>query len=186
MAFGQKCMLATALLLLAACRSEPIQFHTLIPVQPGGYTESGGTDIQIEAISVPPQVDRQQIVIRQSTSSLAVLETQWWGASLIDEMRSALVDQLLTSSTGRKVSVRVDVQRFDSIPGQHALIDVKWRLRNVGAGDNTLLTCRSILKTPTGASIDEIVIAHQNNLKRLASEINQAAGSTVSACPSKP
>ena len=83
---------------------------------------------------MPPQVDRPQIVIRQGNSGLAILETEWWGASLVDELRSALVDQLVNNNPQRKVSVRLDVQRFDSIPGQYALIDVKWRLRNLGEG----------------------------------------------------
>src|SRR5690349_10704689 len=133
MAFSLKITLVTALLLLAACRSEPIQFHTLTPAQPSGA--SGGADIQIESITVPPQVDRPQIVIRQGNAGLAILETQWWGASLVDELRSALADQLSNSPVQGKYSVRVDVQRFDSVPGQYALMDVKWRLRSAGTGD---------------------------------------------------
>lgn len=182
MAFSLKITLVTALLLLAACRSEPIQFHTLTPTQPGGA--SGGADIQIESITVPPQVDRPQIVIRQGNAGLAILETQWWGASLSDELRSALVDQLVNSNPRRKVSLRLDVQRFDSIPGQYALIDVKWRLRNLGEGDAASVTCRSTLQTPSGASIDELVVAHQNNVKRLAATISQATTGTSKSCPS--
>ena len=62
---------------------------------------------------MPPQVDRPQIVIRQGNSGLAILETEWWAASLVDELRSALVDQLATTAIAAKVSVRIEVQRFD-------------------------------------------------------------------------
>ncbi|PQP00491.1 hypothetical protein C5612_23735 [Pseudomonas frederiksbergensis] len=175
-----KITLVAALLLLTACRSDPIQFHTLTPAQPGG---GGGSDIQIESITVPPQVDRPQIVIRQGNAGLAILETQWWGASLSDELRSALIDQLVNRNPRRKVSLRLVVQRFDSIPGQYALIDVKWRLRNLGNGDAELVTCRSTLQTPSGASIDELVVAHQNNVKRLAAAISQTTADTSKACP---
>jgi hypothetical protein len=82
--------------------------------------------------------------------------------------------------------VRLDVQRFDSVPGQYALIDVKWRLRNFGESDTTLVTCRSTLQTPSGPTIDELVVAHQNNVKRLAAAISQAAGGTSKGCPSSP
>ncbi|HJR28127.1 MAG TPA: PqiC family protein [Pseudomonas sp.] len=180
MALSLKITLATALLLLTACRSDPIQFHTLTPAQPGG---GSGADIQIESITVPPQVDRPQIVIRQGNAGLAILETEWWGASLVDELRSALVDQLVTGNSQRRMSLRLDVQRFDSIPGQYALLDVKWRLRNLGTGDGTPITCRSTLQTPSGASIDDLVVAHQNNVKRLAALISQAAASQR-GCPS--
>jgi uncharacterized lipoprotein YmbA len=185
MAFPLKITLVTALLLLTACRSDPIQFHTLVPTQLGNQSKSAVADIQIEAISVPPQVDRPQIVIRQGNSGLAILETQWWAASLVDELRSALADQLVNSNSRRKMSVRLDVQRFDSIPGQYALLDVKWRLRNLGDSDNTLITCRSTLQTPTGPAIDDLVAAQQNNVKRLAAQINQVAAAGIQkGCPS--
>lgn len=184
MAFPLKITLVTALLLLTACRSDPIQFHTLIPAQLGNQSRGGVAEIQIESLSVPPQVDRPQIVIRQGNSGLAILETEWWAASLVDELRSALVDQLHNNNPQRKLSVRLDVQRFDSVPGQYALIDVKWRLRSSDESDTTLVTCRSTLQTPSGPSIDELVVAHQNNVKRLAAAISQAAGGTSKGCPS--
>ena len=183
MVFSLKITLLAALTLLAACRSDPIQFHTLTPTQLGGPARGNAGEILIEGLSVPPQVDRPQIVIRQGNSGLAILETEWWAASLMDELRSALVDQLANSNPQRKVSVRVDVQRFDSIPGQYGLMDVKWRLRGVGSGNNALVSCRSTLQTPSGPSIDDLVLAQQNNVKRLAALINQAASGTQNGCP---
>lgn len=173
-----------ALLALGACRSDPIQFHTLTPAQPGPASPAAGSEIQIESISVPPQVDRPQIVIRQGNSGLAILETQWWGASLVDELRSALVDLLSNSRPGQGLSLRLDVQRFDSIPGQYALMDAKWRLR--ARDTSNTLTCRSTLQTRAGASIDEVVIAQQDNVRRLALMISQAAMGPRTACPSAP
>jgi uncharacterized lipoprotein YmbA len=178
MAFPLKMTLIAALSLLAACRSDPIQFHTLTPAQMSA-TSRTTSDIQIESLVVPPQVDRPQIVVREGNSGMAILETQWWGASLVDELRSALLDQMVNSNPQRKVSVRLEVQRFDSIPGQYGLIDVKWRLRN---GENILMTCRNTLQTPSGPSIDELVAAQQTNVKRLAAIISKAASSS-SGCP---
>ena len=183
MVFPLKISLVTALLLLAACRSEPIQFHTLMPAQLSGSSKSGAADIRIEGISVPPQVDRPQIVIRQGNSGLAILETQWWAASLVDELRSALVNQLTNSTPQRKLSVRLDVQRFDSIPDQFALLDVKWRLRTTREVNNSLMTCRTTLRSPSGPTIDDLVIAHQDNVKRLAAVISEASGRTSGDCP---
>jgi uncharacterized lipoprotein YmbA len=174
-----KITLLAALMLLAACRSDPISFHTLTPAQPGASRT--GADIAIESISVPPQVDRAQIVIRQGNSGVAILDTDWWSATLADELRGALVDQLSGGVGQQRASVRIDVQRFDSIPGQHALIDVKWRVRPLGAADAALLSCRSVLQTPSGPSIDELVTAQQNNVKRLAAHIAQ--GASGSRCP---
>lgn len=180
MALPLKVALIAALSLLAACRSDPIQFHTLTPAQMSGNTRSTA-DIQIEMLTVPPQVDRPQIVVRQGNTGMAILETQWWGASLVDELRSALLDQMVNGNPQRKVSVRLEVQRFDSIPGQYGLIDVKWRLRS---DDSVKMSCRSTLQTRSGPSIDELVAAQQTNVKQLAALISKAATSTQSSCPS--
>ncbi len=144
MALPLKITLLTGLLLLTACRSEPIQFHTLTPVQRSNASLTAGGEIRIESITVPPQVDRPQIVIRQGDSGVAILETQWWAASLVDELRSALVDQL--ASSRKNLAVRIEVQRFDSTPGQYALLDVKWRLRQTGTDERTPLTCRTVVQ----------------------------------------
>lgn len=184
MAFAQRILLAIALLMLGACRSEPIQFHTLTPTQPGS-APTRDIEVEIEGINVPPQVDRQQIVVRQSNSSLAILETHWWGATLADELSSALAQQLPTSSAARKVLLRLEVQRFESLPGQYALLDTKWRLRSQSPGNGAALHCRSTLRSAAGVNIDDIVIAHQNNLKNLALEISQAAGNAGGRCPPK-
>jgi uncharacterized lipoprotein YmbA len=184
MAFSYKITLVTAVLLLTACRSDPIQFHTLIPAQLSGNLRSGAEDIQIEGLSVPPQVDRSQIVVRQGNSGLAILETQWWAASLVNELRSALEEQLVNSTPQRRLSVRLDVQRFDSIPGQYALIDVRWRLRNIGENGDALITCRTTLQTASGVSIDDLVLAQQKNVRNLAAMISRAASGTLRECPS--
>lgn len=184
MTFPLKITLVSAVLLLAACRSEPIVFHTLTPAYWSNSSQTGAGDIRIESISVPPQVDRPQIVIRQGESGVAILETQWWAASLADELKSALVDQLADNRARQPMSLRVEVQRFDSVPGQYALLDVKWRLRQTGSGDRPPLTCRSTLQSPAGPSIDDVVVAHQNNLKRFATLIGRAADQSLSKCPS--
>jgi hypothetical protein len=54
-------------------------------------------------------------------------------------------------------------------------------VRPLGATDAALLTCRSVLQTSSGPSIEELVTAQQNNVKRLAGQITQAA--TGSRCP---
>ncbi|HWH89482.1 MAG TPA: PqiC family protein [Pseudomonas sp.] len=176
-----KITVLAAFVLLTACRSDPISFHTLTPAQPG--PSRTGVDIAVESLSVPPQVDRAQIVIREGNSGVAILETDWWSATLADELRGALTDQLSSGVGQQRASVRLDVQRFDSLPGQYALIDVKWRVRPLGAADAALLTCRSVLQTPSGPSIEELVTAQQNNVKRLAAQITQAATGSRN-CPS--
>lgn len=181
MAYASKLALLGLAMLLAACRSDPIHYHTLIPQQP---VPVSNVDIQLERISVPPQVDRPQVVVRQSNSSLAILETEWWGASLIDELQNALSNQFSSNSAKPRLGLRVDVQRFDSVPGQYALFDARWRLRAADGTDAAALSCRSVIQTPAGGTIEELVIAHQTNLKRFTELVSQAAAGGASRCPS--
>ncbi|WP_166362824.1 PqiC family protein [Pseudomonas akapageensis] len=184
MPFSLKIPLVSLFVFLGACASDPVHYHTLMAPHAGGAPQGASADIQLERITVPPQVDRTEIVIRQGSSGLAVLEFEWWGASLADEFQSALEDQLNAGGSQRKSFLRVDVQRFDSLPGQYALLEATWRLRSMGASKNVIeMTCHNTLQTPAGASIEDLVMAHQNNVKRLAATISQATRGTSSDCP---
>ncbi|MCE0464573.1 PqiC family protein [Pseudomonas uvaldensis] len=173
-----KSALVAALLLLGACRSDPVHYHTLSPAQPASQPPANA-DIRIEQVSVPPQVDRPQMVIRQGNSGLVILETEWWGASLADELRSSL-EEPLSNPGAPRLLLRVDVQRFDSIPGRYARMDVQWRLRSVG-NEASPLTCRSALQTPATAALDDLVTAHQNNVRQFVDLVVRAAARKT--CP---
>jgi len=173
-----KSALVAALLLLGACRSDPVHYHTLSPAQPASQPPAN-VDIRIEQMSVPPQVDRPQMVIRQGNSGLVILETEWWGASLADELRSSLEEQLSNPGAARLL-LRVDVQRFDSIPGRYARMDVQWRLRNLG-NEAGSLTCRSSVQTPAAGTLDDLVTAHQSNVRQFVDLVVRAA--TRKTCP---
>ncbi len=108
---------AGLLALLWGC-STPNNYHTLVPGEP---VRDGGQRIQVARVAVPPQVDRPQLVVRQGQSGLAILETEWWGANLVDEFRSALQDQLGGPVGSGKALLRVDVQRFDTVPADNSI-----------------------------------------------------------------
>ena len=128
--------------------------------------------MQVSRVSLPPQVDRPQLVVRQGSSGLAILETEWWGANLVDEFRSALQDMLGGPVSGPSTVLRVDVQRFDSVPGQYASLDALWRLQRPGERE---ITCRTSVQTAADNSINNLVNAHQANLRKLAEAVRATA-----------
>ncbi|AGI24822.1 hypothetical protein H681_14760 [Pseudomonas sp. ATCC 13867] len=137
-------LLAGLFPLLWGCSSAPIHYHTLVPVKP---VASPGSQVRVERVSMPPRVDRLQLVIRQGSSGLAILDTEWRGANLTDEFSSALEDQLGSPAGGHAISsLQIDVQRFDSVPGQYALLDARWQLQLPGAAKP--LSCHSRLQPP--------------------------------------
>ena len=56
------------------------------------------------------------------------------------------------------------------------------RTAGIALRPHVKVTCRSVLQTPSGPSIDELVTAQQNNVKRLAAQITQAASGSR-GCP---
>lgn len=156
---------ASLLVWLGGCSSTPNNYHTLVPSEP---VRDSGQRIQVVRVAVPPQVDRPQLVVRQGQSGLAILETEWWGANLVDEFRSALQDLLGGPAGGGKASLRVDVQRFDTVPGRYASLEAVWRLKQQGQAE---LTCRTSVQTAADNSITSLVNAHQANLRKLAEAV---------------
>ncbi|MBD9499492.1 membrane integrity-associated transporter subunit PqiC [Pseudomonas sp. PDM23] len=170
-------LLAGLFPLLWGCSSAPVHYHTLVPAQPGSPASA---QVRVERVILPPQVDRSQMVIRQGGSGLVILETEWWGANLVDEFGNALQDLLGAPGPGASL-LRVEVQRFDSVPGQYSLLVAQWRLQKRGSDKS--LTCRSSQQTRADNSVDSLVTAHQSNLRKLAEQVARANTGGASACP---
>lgn len=190
---------------LAACSSVPTHYYTLVPVSAPlstAATATAATHFQFEMLEVrvPVQVDQPQLVVREGDGGLNLLETERWSAPLADEVHDALVSQLearlgtrdlsgLPKTPGMPVlSLQTDIRRFDSLPGQYALIDVVWSLslRN-GTEPRRTLTCSSVIRQPAGPQIPDVVVAHQKALGALASTIagtaRRWAENPAAGCP---
>jgi len=188
--------------LLAACSTSklPERFHTLVPADPGqapaqtASAPSGAAAtvyVDVLPVSIPPQVDHAQWAVRLPDDSLLLLEQDRWAAPLQDELRGAIVARL-TSQWGavdvRGVAppqasvwrVRVDVQRFESVPGREARIEAAWSVLSTQHGA-TALVCRTVLQeSAPQAGIAALAQAHRRAVTRLADEIGRhlQAGST--------
>ena len=182
--------LALALLaaaLLAGCAaSKPERFHSLLASELAPpAVAAGGTAIVVDMlpVSAPPLVDQPQWVLRAADDSLQVLEQERWAAPLRDELRTALLERLVARwgaldarslpLAGPNVwQLRVDVQRFESLPGREARIESIWSVlppRNAAA-----LSCRSTLRESVAdAGVPALAAAHRRGVARLADEIGK-------------
>ncbi|SER63204.1 PqiC family protein [Pseudomonas sp. NFPP19] len=181
---------------LAACSSAPTHYYTLLPPVAEGSSaaRTGGPQFEMSTVRIPVQVDQPQLVVRQDSGTLAILETQRWSAPLVDEFHDALASQMeqklgtrnlegLPKQPGRPVlSLQTDVRRFESLPGRYALIDVVWSLRQRGEGGPARsLTCSSQIRQPAGVELNSLVQAHHQAIAQLAGQIAGAARSWT--CP---
>lgn len=162
-------------ILLAGCAGSPsVQFHTLMPA-PGQTLEEEPTvaSMQVEQVLVPAFVDRSELVVRQGDTGLVVLSSDWWGATLPEEIRSALIARLaLGPGTEDPVRVSVRVTRLDAVPGEGAWLTARYLL----VDGNNSLRCTTELHTSAGEGIESLVVALQTTVARLADEILAASG----------
>lgn len=176
--------LIVAALVLAACAApQPLRLHTLMPADLAPAVQPPTLAIELLPVGVPAALDQQPIVLRQGAGELRLLERERWAAPLGEELRSALAALLSRALAARDVSglprtadalrVKVEVRRFESVPGSHALLEADWSLAR-GANPQRLL-CRSEQRVSAGVGIDSLVQAHQRALQALAGEIATAA-----------
>ncbi|GAB7530117.1 PqiC family protein [Pseudomonas sp. 3A(2025)] len=188
-----KLAIVAATLGLAACASPVMRYYTLVaPLGAAPVVKNQPAPFQFEmlAVQLPVQVDQPSLVVRQGDGSLAILDTERWGAPLGDEFHDALTAQLESRFARRDVaglpkdsnepllSLRTDVRRFESLPGQYALIDVVWNLslRNGPTGSpRSNLTCSSVIRENAGASLESLVLAHQAAVAKLADDVARTA-----------
>lgn len=182
---------------LAGCASAPVHYYTLIaPAQPAATGTAAPFQFELLPVDVPAQADQAQLVIRQGGQGAAPLEGERWIAPLADEVRGALSADLaqalhtqdvtgLPAGDKPRLRVKVDLRRFDSAPGDYALIDAAWSLRQLQG--EAVLACTSQLREPVGPGYDALVEGHQRALAGLAGQIAQVAGAVAAgrtpSCP---
>jgi len=189
---------------LAACASAPVHYYTLVAPDDAGRVPAGADPAAIRfellGLGVPAEVDQPQLVVREGGERVDLLEGERWIAPLSEEVHAALAADLARALPGQDVSalgaggkpvlrIKLDLRRFESVPGAYALIEAAWSLRrlNDAAGsDGAALgaaagaaaapaTCTTRIKESVGLGIDALVRGHQRALHRLAAEIAATA-----------
>ena len=191
---------ACATTLVASCTSTPMHFHTLVPASPDQVPALpvAGALIDVEPVSVPAQVDRTELVVRQKEDGINLLENETWIAPLPDEVRSAILVELVRQlgpmkaeserGNGSAISVQLDVERFESAPAQYALIEAAWRVHIKNPTREASVSCRSRVSESVGPGYIALVRGHQRAVVVIADQIAEASRGLVAAgtavCPS--
>jgi uncharacterized protein len=190
-------LLLTTVMLMAAlaggCASSPkANFYTLSPMPAAAPAPVGGTaptSIAIGAVSVPEMDDRPQLVLRVDANRVELDEFARWAEPLKSQIRRVITADLALQFPHALVSgypiggdlassflVSVDVQSFESMPGDTAAVEVLWTVRPPGKG--APMSGRSIAREPAGAAggaaYDALVAAHSRALATVSGEIAAA------------
>jgi hypothetical protein len=178
-------VLALALAVAACASPSAPRYHTLLanerPAPLPGAAADTGPAVFIEPVHVPTQVDQPQWLVRLPDESLALLEQERWASPLRDEIRLAL-REILTRRFGavetRAVGpttplwrVRVEVTRFESLPGE-ARLDVTWNLTPRGS-DAAGLRCSTFVRESAGGGMPALAEAHRRAVARVGEAIGE-------------
>jgi uncharacterized lipoprotein YmbA len=186
---------------LAACASPPSRFYTLGADAAGSAAPAGASTaapawlIEVAPIDVPPQVAKNQLVVQTGPTQVNVLEEERWASLPGDEIRRALSTSLTQQLRTIDVygtahpdatpvyRVSMNVQRFESWPGSHALMDAVWSVRAVRS--NAVMTCRSVVSEPVGGGYDALVEGHRQALAQISAQIASAVQAMAAANPAR-
>jgi uncharacterized protein len=142
------------------------------------------TAVMVEPVSVPPAVDQPQIVVQVAPNRVEVEEFNRWDAPLGDSIARAVAGDLSVLLATPNVAtaplanfnpaftVTINVQRFESVKGQTALLDAVWVVRSAGGTTRSGRTIAS--EAPQGKSFEDLAAAHSRALTKLSEDIAAA------------
>ncbi|MEZ0606748.1 membrane integrity-associated transporter subunit PqiC [Paraburkholderia sp. IW21] len=169
---------------LVACGSPPSRFYTLGSGGGSATADRMGSSavlIDMRPVTVPSALARSQLVVQVNATQVKVLEDDRWASPLPDEIRTAVLATVTRQSGALDVHdmartdnvplyrISADVQRFETWPGSHVLIEAVWSIQPSN-GQETMI-CRSIASQPVSAGYDAIADGHRQALQRMATQI---------------
>ncbi|MHC5210281.1 MAG: PqiC family protein [Planctomycetota bacterium] len=179
-------------LLLGACigvgNSPPTRFFALSVVEPSDNlpdASSGGL-LVVGPVTLPPELDRPQLVTRLGPHERKVHETARWAAPLGEHVARVLAEDLYARLKPRRVAVgpvkagtdydrrvALDIVAFDVVPGGDCELSVRWTVHDSGG---KLLTAihTSVQSVTEGERPEDIVAAMSGSLAALADAIAAA------------
>jgi hypothetical protein len=181
------CVAVIGAALLSGCASTPSsRFYTL---GGGGETASPSAAvraapaflIEVPTVSVPAQVARNQLVVQDDANRVSVLEQERWASPPADELRRALSGDLAARLDTFDVfgsphpdnvpvyRIAVNVRRFESWPGSHAVLDTVWSVRSLRT--QAVVTCSTVQTENVGPGFDALVQGHRRAVGQLADAI---------------
>jgi len=182
---------------LGACRSAGASYYTLV-AQPEDAAATGAVpsfQLDVLPVDVPPDVDRAEIVVRDSTGQVTPVQTRAWIAPLARELRHAFSDDLtralggvrdiagVTPADGMPVfRVKLVVKRFESQLDKRALIEA---ISTVRDPSKTLpvLVCSHRASEAARPGYAALAEAHQRALTTIAKQIARSIQALQAGSP---
>lgn len=177
------------LLAVTGCASTPpSRFYTLSAAGPAApAAPTSDLSIAVGPVSVPVAVDRPQMVITVNANQVRLDEFNRWASplgtniarvvaqnlvSMLGTPRVA-VSPLVLSGAGADYRAAIEVQRFDSAPGDAAMFDAVWTVSRDKDGRSRTGRTTAREAAPDGG-YEGVAAAHSRAVARLSQDIADA------------
>ena len=172
--------------LAAGCASSPVtRFYTLSAAAAPAATSSQ-LSVVVGPVSVPAVVDRPQIVVTTGPNQVRLEEFNRWASPLQNNISRVVAENLVAMLGTPRVILfsqplgvdadyraAIEVQRFESAPGDAATLDAVWTVSRTKDGKSQ--TGRTTVReVASDKGYDALAAAHSRGLARLSRDIADA------------
>jgi hypothetical protein len=168
--------------LAVGCASPPSRFYTLGAASAPAAAPAN-LSMVVGPVSVPAVVDRPQIVVTTGPNQVRLEEFNRWASPLQNNISRVVAENLVailgtprvilfSQTLGLDVDYRaaIEVQRFESAPGEAATLDAVWTVSRTKDGKSQ--TGRTTVREATSdKGYDALAAAHSRGLARLSRDI---------------
>ena len=180
-------MISIALIaaIAAGCSTAPSRFYSLTSTATADGTPPTSAAVMVGPVTIPAAVDQPEFVVQVAPNQVKVDEFNRWVSPLNDSIAHAVAGDLVVLLGTPEVAnsqlanfvpdyrVTIDVQRFESIQGQAAVVEAVWTVRKTVGGE--VRSGRTVAREPVqGQGFDALAAAHSQAITRMSGDIAAA------------
>jgi uncharacterized lipoprotein YmbA len=177
-----KAILCAVAAFAAGCAAPPSHFYTLTRTATSPPATSS-LSVVVGPVSIPAIVDLPQIVLSTGPNQVSLDEFNRWASPLQNNISRVVAENLVAMLGTPRVSqfqqslnadadyrVAIEVQSFESAPGEAATLNAVWIVRRTKDGKTE--TGRTTVREPaTEKGYDALAAAHSRALGRMSQDI---------------
>jgi uncharacterized lipoprotein YmbA len=166
----------------AGCSTAPSRFYSLNSTSTADGTPATSAKVMVGPVTIPAAVDQPEFVVQVSANRVDVDEFNRWVAPLNDAISRAVAGDLVVLLGSPDVAtsqlanftpdyrVTIDVQQFQSIQGDSAIIQAVWTVRKTADGE-TRSGRSNVRETVQGQGFDALAAAHSQAIAKISADI---------------
>jgi uncharacterized lipoprotein YmbA len=178
-------VLGLAMAGLGCGTTAPARFYALSSAAAEGGAAPLRDAVIVGPVSIPASVDRPQFVVQVAPNRVEVDEFNRWVSPLGDSISRTVAGDLSILLGTPDVAtapfanfspvyrVTIDVQRFESLKGEAAIVEAVWAVRRTAGGETR--SGRTVAREAvTGDDFEAMAAAHSRALAQLSGDIATA------------